>query len=359
MDGELLLLHRAPPHHQNNNNTTDFGLGTGWSGPLTEDDLYEKPAAAAVVVAAAPPSKQKLESAEPPKKDSFPLVPNPERTPTFIEKRDAVRKRYEQAIERLQREREERIGRLAEVTKNRVASHELPPQTTFVDFTPAVRRLSDHAAELCKKYLPMLYIPRVSRSFADPVYDQRSYSGNDVHSNLKSVLETFPDPPTQFQWKLADATFAATAPLIYGEEYNIDPEYINDRHGWRFTDGVVGVLTGRKTGKSTGLAMICIAYMFVISGFRGAVASRTLEQAKIIVKTVQQLVKRHPWFKEHGFRVGQMRATYVSIIGPDETERSIEAKCGDGNVSRLLLLSFFSFREPEGGVLWLLDLSIG
>ncbi len=106
--------------------------------------------------------------------------------------------------------------------------------------------------------------------------------------------------------------------------HTLSLRYVNDRNGWRFTDGVVGVLTGRKTGKSTGLAMICIAYMFVISGFRGAVASRTLEQAKIIVKTVQQLVKRHPWFKQHGFRVGQMRATYVSIIGPDDTERSIE-----------------------------------
>jgi hypothetical protein len=86
------------------------------------------------------------------------------------------------------------------------------------------------------------------------------------------------------------------------------------------------VLTGRKTGKSTALAMAHLAFMFVICGYRGVNASRTLEQAMIILDLARQLIRCHPDLKALGMRFAQVRARYMSIVGPDDSERSLEIK---------------------------------
>ena len=78
------------------------------------------------------------------------------------------------------------------------------------------------------------------------------------------AFSSFPEPPTPFQWKIFQAVCSANAPTIIGNAFFNDPERWIKMIGGRYTDGIVGILTGRKTGKSTGLAYVIITLMFVV-----------------------------------------------------------------------------------------------
>jgi hypothetical protein len=111
------------------------------------------------------------------------------------------------------------------------------------------------------------------------------------------------------------------------------------RNNWSETNGVLGLLTGRKTGKSTACAMACIIVMMCIQSAQIIVTSRTLKQAQIILNTVRILIRIHPLFKKWGFKLGELQnTTTLTFIGPDGSERKIEAMCGDGQASHFLLL---------------------
>jgi hypothetical protein len=110
--------------------------------------------------------------------------------------------------------------------------------------------------------------------------------------------------------------------------YTNDAEYILRRNGWSETNGVLGLLTGRKTGKSTACAMACIIVMMCIQSAQIIVTSRTLKQAQIILNTVRILIRIHPLFKKWGFKMGELsNTTTLTFIGPDGSERKIEAVC--------------------------------
>jgi hypothetical protein len=122
--------------------------------------------------------------------------------------------------------------------------------------------------------------------------------------------------------------------------------YILRRNGWSETNGVLGLLTGRKTGKSTACAMACIIVMMCIQSAQIIVTSRTLKQAQIILNTVRILIRIHPLFKKWGFKMGELQNTTVlTFIGPDGSERKIEALCGDGTAC--FPSSLLSFRRGE------------
>ncbi len=99
-----------------------------------------------------------------------------------------------------------------------------------------------------------------------------------------------------------------------------------ERNGWIEDNDLVAVLTGRKTGKSTGLSMSHLAFMMVIQGYRGCNASRTVEQAIIIVDLGRQLVVRHPDLRAQGMRIDQSRARYLSIKKTNNTISSLEVR---------------------------------
>ena len=70
--------------------------------------------------------------------------------------------------------------------------------------------------------------------------------------------------------------------------------------------------------------MIHLTFMMVCRGYRGVNASRTIEQAVIIIDLARQLFRRHSDSRSHGIRLDQVRQRFLSIIGPDGSTSSIE-----------------------------------
>jgi hypothetical protein len=153
----------------------------------------------------------------------------------------------------------------------------------LLDYTQSYTKgLIRIAKSFSDRYNEMLRIPPLHESVMDPAYGLRGQGGDEVLAALESVFSQFFDKPTRFQWAMFRATCCAAKALIYGDEYFADPNWVLERNGWDDDCDLVGILTGRKTGKSTGLAMIALTFMFVIAGVRIVVGSRTLAQSCIV-----------------------------------------------------------------------------
>lgn len=215
-----------------------------------------------------------------------------------------------------------------------------------VSFLPVTERVVIYAEKISTEYRRMLFTPTVVDSYFDPYFNYRRSSGEEAYAAMVDSFAAFPEVPTPFQWKMFQAVCSANAPTIIGPAFFNDPERWIRMIGGRYTDGIVGILTGRKTGKSTGLSYIIICLMFVVSSFKCIVSSKILDQAKIILTTVRTLIQRHPWFKEKGYAIFESRATCLSIRGPDGTIRTIESKCGNGEVRQN------SFHLPPSFLFW-------
>lgn len=253
----------------------------------------------------------------------------------------------EEAAERKRRqERREAEARIADTMQRNPGLSRAPKRISFM---PLVERLRIQATKIKEDYERAIFVPRLSASFGDPSFSDRTRDGEQVFRQILRAFVSFPDPPTPFQHKLFAACASACAPMIFGEEFFSDPTRCLSIIGGRYTDGIVGVLTGRKTGKSTGLAYIAISFMFVIKNWKGIIVSKTLEQAKIILDTIKGLIQVHPLWAELGFKVVESRATALVIQSKDGSLRWIESRCGSGEVRAtptpprpLLLLRCFS-----------------
>lgn len=240
--------------------------------------------------------------------------------------------------ERKLRERKEAQARIAETLERNPLVSRAPKRVSYL---PLVERTRIRARKLRETSVNALFIPRISISYADPAYNERLSDGETIYKQLFECFVSFNDAPTAFQHKIFTAVASACAPLIFGEEFFSDPSRCLQIIGARFTDGLVGILTGRKTGKSTGLSYVAICYMFVVKKFKSIIVSKTLEQAKIILDTVKGLIQSHPWWGK-GFRVVESRATALVVQGPDGSLRMLEARCGSGEVRVSLSCLFFS-----------------
>lgn len=259
---------------------------------------------------------------------------------------DATLDREEREEERKRTERKEAQAKIAETLARNPNLSRAPKRISFL---PLVERVKIRAEQIKSERDNNCFIPRISASYADPRYNERPSDGETVYKRLLECFISFKDQPTPFQHKLFTAVASACAPLIFGEEFFSDPARCLQIIGGRFTDGLVGILTGRKTGKSTGLAYIAICLMFVIRRFKAIIVSKTLEQAKIILDTVKGLLQSHPWWASGGYKVIESRATALVIQGPDGSLRVLEARCGSGEVRVDFSLLFFGCVGTECG----------
>jgi hypothetical protein len=261
---------------------------------------------------------------------------------------DELLDQEEVAENKRRQDRKEAEARIAETMQRNPNISRAPKRISFM---PLVERLRIQATKIKEDYERAIFVPRLSSSFGDPSFNDRTRDGEQVFRQILKAFVSFPDPPTPFQHKLFAACASACAPMIFGEEFFSDPTRCLSIIGGRYTDGIVGVLTGRKTGKSTGLAYIAIAFMFVIKNWKGIIVSKTLEQAKIILDTIKGLIQVHPLWAELGFKVVESRATALVIQSKDRSLRWIESRCGSGEV-RVVTPSSFWCRSGLGCDPW-------
>ena len=194
----------------------------------------------------------------------------------------------------------------------------------------------DNAAEwvdvLRTRYSRHARLMDMPQMLADPETAQveETVEGFDVIRQMKLDIAALPKQPTDFQLSLIWFVIELMAPRIFGQAWTTDRVRIKKQMGWVYDhDGIGGVLTGRKEGKSTGLAMACVIVLLNLRAVPVALFSRTKEQSCIILGMAKELLAGHP--RVNQFKMSTSSQT-ITLQASDADKRIMKAWTGTADV---------------------------
>ena len=140
--------------------------------------------------------------------------------------RQEMEKTFADALAELDDTFDVNLQRLSEAhARTSPTNADLPSPDLMIDYHVYLSQFDIAIERITKRYARTLYIPPVEISFADPIYDQKSYQGDEVVRKFRQVYNSFPEKPTSMQKRFIEASMATMAALLYGDEYSNDPEY--------------------------------------------------------------------------------------------------------------------------------------
>jgi len=167
------------------------------------------------------------------------------------------------------------------------------------------------------------------------LFDRRQGSlaaGHAIIDACRRDAEGFAVVPHAFQITLIEFWLELSGPAIYGAEtWGQHHEAIRRRNGWSTpNNGVGAVQSGRKDGKSTGIAMCVVLGMLNIPEYKVSVFAKVHKQSRIILGLVAVLARGHRRIKE--FKVPRSNVNEFSLVAGDNDVRCVRAHSGDGAV---------------------------
>jgi len=148
-----------------------------------------------------------------------------------------------------------------------------------------------------REFEPRSFLMSRAEILGNPMMRQMYEPMSDGHQIVRQMnldIDAFSPQPTDFQRQLIDFTIQLAAPRIYGREWRTHQLAIKRVNGWTESyHGIGAVMTGRKEGKSTGLAMVTTIALFNLPSAKIALFSKTLQQARIILGMSKELAQNH------------------------------------------------------------------
>jgi hypothetical protein len=233
------------------------------------------------------------------------------------------------------------IRRVIRITpKHEVAAYRGPDVCDMgseLSFTLPLRR----ARNLLRKQMSIYtnYVaPLLSTAqmYTLPVFDSTETTIERGHARVDAMRADallFDPPPQPFQLKIIEFMIELGAPRIYGEVWNTDYHSIKMRNGWTKKNyGIGGILSARKEGKSTGVAMGILVYLMNIPHYVWAVFAPGLTQSQIMLDLCILLLRRHP--KAVQFYIPPTSARRLRIIKDQTDIRQVTAHTGQDEVKK-------------------------
>jgi len=150
---------------------------------------------------------------------------------------------------------------------------------------------------LVREFEPRSFLMSRAEILGNPMMRQMYEPMSDGHQIVRQMnldIDAFSPQPTDFQRMLIGFTIELSAPRIYGREWRTHQLSIKRVNGWTESyHGIGAVMTGRKEGKSTGLAMVTTIALFNLASAKIALFSKTLQQARIILGMAKELAQNH------------------------------------------------------------------
>lgn len=211
-----------------------------------------------------------------------------------------------------------------------------------------------------EQFRPMAGLLNQAEMLANPVL-RRAYeplsSGHEIVRQMRLDINRFHQSPTDFQRELIDFTMQLAGPRIYGLEWKTNQLAIKRYNNWTGVfHGIGAVMTGRKEGKSTGLALAAALIMFNIPRVRIALFSKTQAQAGIILGMAKDLLANHA--RSTQFKLDGNKE--VNSIRHMETGdfRVVTAYSGSADVSFFLFFCFKIFGKTGESTLFVFVVSV-
>jgi hypothetical protein len=147
------------------------------------------------------------------------------------------------------------------------------------------------------EYAPRSFLMTFDQMLGNPMMRQLYEPPSDGHQILRQMnadIDRMVQPPNEFQRPLIAFTMQLAAPRIYGREWRTNQTAIRRINNWPdINHGIGATITGRKEGKSTGLAMVTLIFLFNVPYMKVALFSKTKEQACIILGMAKEQLRGH------------------------------------------------------------------
>jgi len=187
-----------------------------------------------------------------------------------------------------------------------------------------------------EQFRPMAGLLNQAEMLANPVL-RRAYeplsSGHEIVRQMRLDINRFHQSPTDFQRELIDFTMQLAGPRIYGLEWKTNQLAIKRHNGWTETFyGIGAVMTGRKEGKSTGLAMTATLVLLDVPAVRIALFSKTVQQACIILNMARDMLKKHGRAGDYKLDGNKESITITHVATGDVRVCTAYSGCADVSV---------------------------
>lgn len=204
-----------------------------------------------------------------------------------------------------------------------------------VTYVSVVRRARDWVAEreaLSRRYARMMSIPDI---IADPEITQfDAPEGLEVIRQIRIDIDHLHPRPTDFQLEIIWFVVELMAPRIFGARWQTDRARIKKQMGWTAHNyGIGGILTGRKEGKSTGLAMAVVIVAMNLPSILIALFSLTINQSTIILGMAKTILFDHPRSAEFKVNTSTQKISLTRLRADGRADtREVRAWSGSANV---------------------------
>lgn len=179
------------------------------------------------------------------------------------------------------------------------------------------------------RYARLMNVPQMLAN-PETAQTEDTLEGFEIIRQIRIDIATLPKQPTDFQLKLIWFIVELMAPRIFGQAWTTDRARIKKQMGWvEDRDGIGGVLTGRKEGKSTGIAMGCSIVLLNLRAIPVALFSRTKDQSCIILGMAKELLAGHP--RINNFKM-TTSSNIIKLIASDSDIREMRAWTGTADV---------------------------
>jgi len=213
-----------------------------------------------------------------------------------------------------------------------------------------------------RQFAPLGGIKHEWEILSNPILRREAYeplsNGHEIVRQMRLDINNFTQiKPTDFQRELVEFVIELAAARIYGREWKTNQLAIKRYNNWTGVfHGIGAVMTGRKEGKSTGLALAAALIMFNIPRVRIALFSKTQAQAGIILGMAKDLLANHA--RSTQFKLDGNKE--VNSIRHMETGdfRVVTAYSGSADVSFFLFFCFKIFGKTGESTLFVFVVSV-
>lgn len=157
-------------------------------------------------------------------------------------------------------------------------------------------------------------------------------AGHAIVDAMRRDASGFAVEPHAFQVTLIEFGIELMGPSIYGTDvWRQNHVAIRQRNGWTTpNNGVGAVQSGRKDGKSTGIAMLVVLALLNIPHFKVSLFAKVHKQSRIILGLVSLLARGHIRCKD--FKVQPPNVNKFALEASSGDVRQVLAHSGDAEV---------------------------
>jgi hypothetical protein len=209
--------------------------------------------------------------------------------------------------------------------------------TPVVSIRPFIDRLLAGAQAELQSFERSIALPKAYELEQNDLYRQTLKRGDQCMAAIRTILDQFGMERQPMQVQFHESMLQACLRSIYKYDFEQNIDRVLVENGWARMMQECLVVTARRMGKTTAVAMFAAALLMCCPNIIIIVFSVSLTSSRKMVQTIRDFLEMHPVGTQMLQRPGNKDK--IVLIGGDHDRRVVESKPGRGEV--ILVCLFF------------------